>query len=62
MIPRQVKWFEFSVGTMQVKHQIHRYSEGRSSSRPMFMRGFPLYGYLMTISTTILAYFIARCE
>ena len=46
---------------MEVNHQIHRYSEGRSASGPMLIRGLPLYGYLMTVSTPILAYFIARC-
>ena len=40
-MPRRVKWFDFSVGTMEVKHQTHRYSEGRSASGPMFIRGFP---------------------
>ena len=29
---------------------------------PMFIRGSPLYGYLMTVSTPICAYFIVRCE
>ena len=32
------------------------------SSCPMFIRGFPLYGYLLTVYTPIFAYFIARCE
>ena len=31
---------------MEVKHQIHRHSEGRSASGTMFTRGFPLYGYV----------------
>ena len=60
--PGRVKWFDFLVDTMEVNHQIHRHSEGRSASRPMFIRGFPLYGYLMTVSTPTLAYFTARCE
>ena len=52
----------FSVGTMEVKHQTYRHSDGLSASSPMFIRGFPLYGYLMTISTPTSANFIARCE
>ena len=55
IIPRRVKWFEFSVGTMEVKHQTHRHSKGWSASGPMFIRGFPLYGYFMTVSTPIFA-------
>ena len=31
----------FLVGTMDVKHQTHRHSKGRSASGPMFIRGFP---------------------
>ena len=62
IIPRRVKWFYFSVGTMEVNHQTHRYSEGRSSSRPMFIKGFPLYSYLVMVSTPTFANFIAPCE
>ena len=62
IIPRRVKLFDLLVGTMEVKHQIHRHSEGRSTSRPMFIRGFPLYGFLMTVSTPICSFLIARCE
>ena len=51
IISRRVKWLYFSVGTMEVNHQSHGYPEGRSSSRPMFIRGFPLYGYLTTLHT-----------
>ena len=48
-IPRRVKWYDFSVGTIEVK-QTHQYSDGLSASGPMFIRGFPLNGYLMTVS------------
>ena len=51
---------DFSVGTIGVKHQNNLYSESRSASGPMFNRGFPLYGYLLTVYTLIFAYFIAR--
>ena len=56
------KWFDFSVGTMEVNHQIHRHSEGRSATGSMFISGSPLYGYLMTVSTPLCAFFNARCE
>ena len=36
--------------------------EGRLASDPMFIRGFPLYGCLMTFSTSTFANFIVRCE
>ena len=62
IIPRWVKWFDFSVGPLEVKHQTHRYFSGRSASGPMFIRGFPLYGYFMALYTPCFAYFIARCE
>ena len=39
-IPRRLKWFEFSVGTMEVIRQTHRHSKGWSASGPMFVRGF----------------------
>ena len=58
----RVKWFEFSVGTREVKHQTHRHSKGWSVSGPMYIRGFPLYYYLMTVSTPIFANVIARFE
>ena len=61
IIPGRVKWFDFLLDT-DVNHQIYRHSEGGSASRPMFIRGVPLYGYLMTVSIPTLAYFIARCE
>ena len=56
------KWYDFLVGTMEVNHQTHRHSDGLSASGPMFIRGFPLYGYLMTVSTSAFANFFARCE
>ena len=62
IIPRRVKWFVFSVDTMEVKLQIHRHSKGWSASGPMFIRGFLLYGYFITVSTHIFANFITRCE
>ena len=62
IIPRRVKWLDFSVDTMEVNLQTHRYSEGLSASGPMFIRGFPLYGYFMALYTPCFAYFIARCE
>ena len=62
IIPRRVKWFDFSVCTIEVKHQTHRYADGQSASRPMFIRCFPLSGYLMTVSTPSFVNFIARCE
>ena len=61
IIPRRIKWFDFSVGTMEVKHLTHRYSEGRLASGPMFIRGLPLYCYFMALYTPCFAYFIARC-
>ena len=57
-----------------MKRPTHRYSEGRSASGPIVIRGFPIYGYfmahftpclysyLMTVSIPTCAYFIARCE
>ena len=62
IIPRRVKLFDLLVGTMEVKHQIHRHSEGRSTSHPMFIKGFPLYGFSMTVSTPICSFLISRCE
>ena len=59
-VPRPVKWFDFSVDAMWVNHQNHRHSEGRSASSPMFIRGFPLDDYLMTLYNPCFAYFIAR--
>ena len=56
IIPPLVKLFDFSVSTMEVNHQIHRHSEGRSASGSMFIRGFPLHGYLMTVSTPTCVY------
>ena len=47
---------------MEVNYQIHRHSEGRSALGFMCIRSFPLYGYLMTVSTPTCAYYIARCE
>ena len=47
---------------MEVKHQTHRHSNGRLELGPIFIRGFPLYGYLMTVSTPTSANFIDRCE
>ena len=55
IIPTRVKWLDFSVGTMEVNYQIDQHSEGRSASGLMCIRGFPLYGYLMTVSTPICA-------
>ena len=49
-----VQWFDFSVDTMEL------FSEGRSSSSPIFIRGLPVYGYLLTFYTPIILYFIAR--
>ena len=60
-MPR-VKWFDFAVDSMAVNHQIHWHSEGRSASGPMFIRGVPLYGYVMTVSTPTFENFSARCE
>ena len=34
IILRRVKWFDFSVSTIEVKHQTHRYADGQSASRP----------------------------
>ena len=34
---------------MEVKHQTRRHSKRRSASGPVLIRGFPLYGYLMTV-------------
>ena len=51
-----------TVGTVEVKHQTHWHSEGRSASGLMLIRGFFPYGYLMTVSTPICAFIIARCE
>ena len=62
IIPARVKWVDFSDGTVEVNHQTHWHSEVRSASRPMFIRGFPLYGYFMALYTPCFAYFIARCE
>ena len=62
IITRRIKWFDFSVGTMEVKYQTHWYSDGKSASGTIFIRGFPLYGYLMTVSTLICLFFITRCE
>ena len=61
-IPPGVKWLEVSVGTMEVNYQIHRHSEGWSASGFMCIRGFPLYGYLMSVTTPTCAYYTARCE
>ena len=62
IIPCGVKCFGFAVGTMEVKHQSHQYSDGLSASGPMSIRGFPISGYLMTVSTLMGAFFTARCE
>ena len=50
-VQRRIKWFEFPVGTMWVNHQNHWHSESRSASGPMFIRGFPLYGYFLALYT-----------
>ena len=60
IFPARKKWVDFSDVTVEVNHQIHWHSEVRSASCPMFIGGFPLYGYLMTVSTPCFAYFIAR--
>ena len=60
-LPR-VKWFDYSVDTMWMNYQNHRHSEDRSASGPIFIRGFPLDGYLMTLYTPCCAYFIAPYE
>ena len=58
-VPRRVKRFHFSIDTMWVNHQSYLHSEGRSASSPVFIRGFPLDGYLMTLYDPCFAYFIA---
>ena len=62
IIPRRVTWFKFSFCIMEVKRQSHRYSEGRTASGTMFIRGFPLYRYFMALYTLYFANFIALCE
>ena len=47
---------------MGMKHQNHRYPEGQQTLPSIFIWGFPLYDYLMTVSTLIYAYLIARYE
>ena len=44
---------DFSVGIVGVKNQNNRHSEDQSTSGTMFIRGFPLYGYLLTVYTPI---------
>ena len=39
-----------------MKHQNNRHSEGRTASGSMFIRGSPLYGYLLTVYTPIFAF------
>ena len=42
IILRRVKWFDFSVGTIEAKHQTHRYSEWFVGISPHVYQGFPL--------------------
>ena len=46
--------------TMEVKFQSHLHSDGRSTSSPLFVRGFPIHGYLMTVFTPIYPNFMGR--
>ena len=37
-------------------------SDDQSTISPMFIKGLPLYGYLLTVNTPIFAFFLARCN
>ena len=43
--PRELKWVEFSVGTMEMPHVNIRHYEGRPTSGPMLIRVSPLSSY-----------------
>ena len=46
------------IGEMEwMKHQNNRHSEGRTASGSMFIRGSPLYGYLLKVYTHNFAFF-----
>ena len=57
IISAWIKFFDFWDGTVEVNHQSHWHSEVRSVSCPMFIRSFPLYGYLMTIHTYLCIFY-----
>ena len=49
---------QFLVDTMEVTPLPNIQSEGRSASRPLFIKGFPIFGHFYPVYTPILAYLI----